>query len=210
MIYSEDSEVRIFPHSRAVAGESAKILPASAFSVFLLKTAFPKKPVKPYFRVFATFLSPLLLSTIYLLLLYRVNTFFEKHSYTVPLAMPRKPTYADKVDPKVVGNRLRRLRTERGITQVELAKKMKMRQALISDYELGKLRMHSGVIVGFAKALKVSTDELLGLKKSARNGYFKDRRFLRRLNKVEKLSRRDKEALLGIIDAFIARVPDDN
>ncbi len=122
--------------------------------------------------------------------------------------MPRKPTYIDKTDPKIIGHRLRDLRRERGLTQVELAKKMKMRQALVSDYERGMLRMHSGVIVGFAKALKVSTDDLLGAKASG-NGYFSDRRFLRRLKKVEKLPRRKKETLLGIIDAFTRDLPDD-
>lgn len=68
--------------------------------------------------------------------------------------------------------------------------------------------MHSGVIVGFAKALKVSTDDLLGVKASG-NGYFSDRRFLRRLKKIEKLTRRKKETLLGIIDAFTRDLPDE-
>lgn len=83
-----------------------------------------------------------------------------------------------------------------------------MRQALISDYERGKLRLHSGVLVIFAKVFKVSTDEILGLKKPGRDGYFKDRRFLRRLPKIEKLSRRDKEALLSVIDVFLSKVPE--
>jgi hypothetical protein len=84
-----------------------------------------------------------------------------------------------------------------------------MSQALISDYERGKLRMNAGVVVAFAKALKVSADEILSLKKTRDNGHF-DRRFVRRLRKMSKLSRRDKETLIATIDAFINKIPDDD
>lgn len=122
--------------------------------------------------------------------------------------MPTKPTYKVPVDAKAIGKRLRDIRLSRGLTQVELAKKLSMTQALISDYERGRLRMNAGVVVAFTKALKVSSDEILGIKKSRQNGHF-DRRFARRLHKMSKLSRRDKEALLMMIDVFISKVPDD-
>lgn len=122
--------------------------------------------------------------------------------------MPTKPTYKVPVEPDDIGRRLRAARLARGLTQVQLAKKLAMTQALISDYERGKLRMNAGVVVALAKALKVSSDELLGLKKTRQNGHF-DRRFVRRLRKMSKLPRRDKEALLSMIDAFIRKVPDD-
>jgi hypothetical protein len=66
----------------------------------------------------------------------------------------------------------------------------------------------AAVVVAFAKALNVSSDEILGLKKTRRNGYF-DRRFVRRLRRMSKLPRRDKEALAMMIDAFINKIPDD-
>lgn len=52
-----------------------------------------------------------------------------------------------------------------------------------------------GLIVAFAKALRVSADEILGLKGANCYGIFKDRRFLKRLQSIEKLSKRDKQAL---------------
>ena len=61
------------------------------------------------------------------------------------------------------GVRLARLRKERGFTQVELAEKSGMIQALVSDYERDKLRPYADVVVRLALALDVSTDELLGL-----------------------------------------------
>lgn len=122
--------------------------------------------------------------------------------------MPTKPTYKVPVNDQTIGKRLQEVRRARGFTQVELGKKLSMSQGLVSGYERGRLRMSAGVVVAFAKALKVSADEILGLKKARQNGYF-DRRFLRRLHKMSKLSRRDKEALAMMIDAFINKVPDD-
>lgn len=120
--------------------------------------------------------------------------------------MAGRARYVVPVDAKTIGRRLREIRNSRGLTQVEVAEKLRMKQALVSDYELGKLRLHGGLIVAFARVLKVSADEILGMKKSETNGFFKDRRFLRRLQKIDKLSRRDKQLLLGTIDKFLSQV----
>lgn len=102
------------------------------------------------------------------------------------------------------GARLARLRKERGFTQVELAKKVGMIQALISDYENNKLRPYADVVARFAVALGVSSDELLGIVPAKSNGVVKNRRFARRLDQVDRLPKRDQEALLRTIDAFLA------
>jgi transcriptional regulator with XRE-family HTH domain len=117
--------------------------------------------------------------------------------------VPGKPSYQVPVDAKTIGKHLADIRKSRGITQVEVADQLGMTQALVSDYERGKLRIHGGLIVAFAQALRVSADEILGLK--ARNGHdiLKDRRFLRRLQKIEQLSSRDKQVLLKNIDMFL-------
>jgi transcriptional regulator with XRE-family HTH domain len=110
------------------------------------------------------------------------------------------------VEAKTIGKRLAEIRKGRGVTQVEVAAQLGMTQALVSDYERGKLRLHGGLIVAFAKALRVSSDELLGLKDGNGHGLFKDRRFLKRLQRIDKLSRRDRQLLLGTIDKFLAGV----
>ena len=106
--------------------------------------------------------------------------------------MPGKPKYRVPVDAKTIGQRLSEIRRGRGLTQVELAARVGMTQALLSDYERGKLRLHGGLIVAFAKALRVSFDEIFGLKESNGHGLVKDRRFVRRLQKIDKLSKRDR------------------
>jgi len=120
--------------------------------------------------------------------------------------MPGKAKYVVPVDAKTIGKRVAELRKSRGLTQVEIATQLGMTQALVSDYERGKLRLHGGLIVAFAKALRVSADQILGLKESDGHGRLEDRRFLRRLQKIEKLSRRDKQVLLATIDKFLAGV----
>ena len=81
--------------------------------------------------------------------------------------MPGKPSYHVPVDARTIGKRLAFLRKMRGATQVEIADQLGMTQALVSDYERGKLRLHGGLVVAFAKALRVSADEILGLKRPA-------------------------------------------
>lgn len=89
------------------------------------------------------------------------------------------------------------------MTQVELAKKLGVGQVLVSQYELGKVRVHGALLAAFAKALHTSSDTILGLKESKENGLIKDRRFLRRLEQIDRLPRRKKDALLTTIDAFL-------
>jgi transcriptional regulator with XRE-family HTH domain len=111
-----------------------------------------------------------------------------------------------KLGNESLGERLGRLRKQKGFTQVELAEKMGIIQSLVSDYERDKLRPHPEMIVRFAVALDVSTDEILGLARTAKaNGTTKNRRLLRRLQQIDKLAKRDQDALIRTIDAFLAK-----
>ena len=108
------------------------------------------------------------------------------------------------VDDKTIGERLRDIRRRRGFTQGELAEKLGLNQPLVSQYERGEIRMHATLVAALAKVLRVSTDELLGLKASKENGLVTDRRLLRQLQKMEDLSRRDRQALIRTIDGFLS------
>ena len=105
-----------------------------------------------------------------------------------------------------LGQRLAYIRKQKGYTQVELAQKMGLVQTLISDYERGKLRPHAEMVARFALALEVSADEIIGLvRPNKTRGQSVNRRFLRRLQQIDKLARRDQEALLRTIDTFLDR-----
>jgi transcriptional regulator with XRE-family HTH domain len=104
--------------------------------------------------------------------------------------------------PEAIGERLARLRKERGFTQKEFAEKTGLIQALISDYERGKLRLNAEMILRFANALEVTTDELLrpGVPKPGRKP---SRKVLRRLEQIETLPPSKQLTLLRTIDTFL-------
>lgn len=63
------------------------------------------------------------------------------------------------------GNRLKTLRQQNNLTQLQLAKMLGVTKSVISAYEVG-LRMPSyDVLIAIAKTFKVSTDYLLGLER---------------------------------------------
>ena len=107
---------------------------------------------------------------------------------------------------ETIGERLARLRRDRGMTQVEVARELGVTQPVLSDYERGELRLHGQLIIDLTRILRVSADELLGLEKLKRNGSLKNRQLLRRLQQLDRLPKRDQQALLRTIDAFLSKV----
>ena len=120
--------------------------------------------------------------------------------------MPRKTAGAAVRDEETFGLRLKRLRKEKGLTQVQLAQAASSAQALVSRYEADQVLPHTDAAARIADALGVSTDELLGrgAPKKTDDLASPSRRFLKRLPLVDKLPKRDVEALLRTIDAFLA------
>jgi len=117
--------------------------------------------------------------------------------------VPRVGKYIAPVDEKTIARRLKDLRKRRGKTQTELAAILGIDQTLVSAYERGAVRLHGAIVAAFAKALRTSTDQLLGLKEAKQDGVFSDRRFIRRLERIEKLPKRSKQALLKTIDTYL-------
>jgi transcriptional regulator with XRE-family HTH domain len=118
--------------------------------------------------------------------------------------MPRtRKKYVAPVDEKTIGNRLREVRKQRGLTQAEVAGALHIKQTLVSEYERGTVRIHGALLAAFAKILEVSADELLCLSKPKQNGAVHDRRVLRVVREIEALPRRDKDALLKTINNFL-------
>ena len=104
---------------------------------------------------------------------------------------------------ETLGQRLTRLRKERGFTQVELAEKVGITQVLISAYETDRCAFSVEMAVRFALTLEISLDELLHPKAKKLASRKPNRRVLRRLEQIERLPRRQQIALLTTIDAFL-------
>lgn len=105
---------------------------------------------------------------------------------------------------KELAQRLRDARRRHGMTQVELAAKLGTIQTYVSSVERARRGLTVQQLVRLCQALRISPGEILREPKHGKdNGAIGDRRFLRRLQKIDKLSKRQKENLLGTIDAFL-------
>jgi transcriptional regulator with XRE-family HTH domain len=107
-------------------------------------------------------------------------------------------------DKDSLGERLAQIRKERGLTQKEVAKRTGLIQALVSDYERGRLRLAADMIVRFAVALGITTDELLRPKVRKTTPRRKiSRKVLQRLERIDSLPPYKQRALLTTIDSFL-------
>lgn len=133
-----------------------------------------------------------------------------KTALTLPsIALLVDGPMAKTSDSETLGTRIARLRREKGMTQIELAERLQVSQPVVSDYENDVIRLPADVVVQIAEILGASTDELLGMKvratRSTASDSIKNRRLYRRMQEIEKLPRRDQEALLRTIEAFISK-----
>lgn len=65
----------------------------------------------------------------------------------------------------MVGDIMKSLRIEKGLTQKELASKLNLSVTAISHYEAGNREPNLNIIVLYSKFFNVSTDYILGLSK---------------------------------------------
>lgn len=117
--------------------------------------------------------------------------------------MPRRGAHTPASDDQRIGLRLKEARVNRGVQQKVLAAQLRMDQSVLSRYERGVLRLPSSLLARIASALRVSTDEILGLKTPKNGATVRDRRFLKRLHAIETLPERQKDALLTTIDGLL-------
>lgn len=111
-----------------------------------------------------------------------------------------------KTESQSLGMRIAQLRKDRGLTQAELAERLGVSQPVVSDYENDVIRLPADVVVQLAAVFAVSADEILGLKSEAlKLSAVKNRRLLRQVQAVDQLSKRDQQALLRTIEAFLGK-----
>lgn len=102
-----------------------------------------------------------------------------------------------------LGQRITRIRKERGFTQLELATKIGVIQSIVSAVERDERKLSAEMAVRFAHALGVSMDEMFGAGQATVKGKKPSRRILRRLEQIEALPPTQQTALLRTIDAVL-------
>ncbi len=118
-------------------------------------------------------------------------------------AMPRKARAGS-----AFGERLVEIRAERGITQGQLAEMIGSSQRAISGYETVAEYPPTPVVVELAKVLKVSADELLGLKPPPKAARTKEdpetRRMWKKFQQVMVLPEKDRRAVIRLVNSLVA------
>ena len=121
--------------------------------------------------------------------------------------MPKRAPTAKQMS---FGQRLIALRKARGLTQVQLAQVAGVTQRAISYYETGGGFPPAPVVADMARALKVSADELLGIKPPSREvSKFErlqsdpeSRRLWKRFQQMSDLPERDQRAVIRLINSL--------
>jgi transcriptional regulator with XRE-family HTH domain len=106
---------------------------------------------------------------------------------------------------KDFGKRLADLRKAAGLTQKQLGKKVGVSYWIIAYYEGETNYPPAHLIAPLAKALRVSTDELLGIKNIKQQRDPQLAALWRRLKKIETLPKKDQKALLHYLDALVKK-----
>ncbi len=126
-------------------------------------------------------------------------------AFTMELMATKKKTTSKKN--LSFGQRLAELRRLRGFTQVELANKLNSTQRAITYYENEASYPPVDTIIQLAKILGVSTDELLGVKKTKPDNdaanMSKDpelRRLWRKFQQIAKWPEKDRNAVIRLIN----------
>jgi transcriptional regulator with XRE-family HTH domain len=118
--------------------------------------------------------------------------------------VPRKPKHT-VISPKDIGQRIKLLRQDRGMTQMELAAQLDISQSNLSAIERGARGVTVNQLVRIAKALGASTDDVLFDTKAPEPGTRPGKKLMRRLRRVQELTESDQRILLQLLDGLLMR-----
>lgn len=106
------------------------------------------------------------------------------------------------------GEKLKKLRKDRGWSQDELGRQAGVHGRHIGKYEIGRAMPNADTVVKIAESLGVSIDYLLrdGLAdEAAPSAALRDQALLRKFEAVEKMDDEDRQVISSLIDAYIKK-----
>ena len=105
-----------------------------------------------------------------------------------------------------LGERIKRLRQERGWSQTRLAQKLTVHQKQISGYERGVHVPSTELLIKMAETFNVSLDYLaFDNREDLRRVQIGDRDLLQRLEELDKFPEQDKATIKAVLDTFILK-----
>ncbi len=133
---------------------------------------------------------------------------YENRVYSperLPNGTAAMPKHADP-QTQGFGDRLAQLRKAAGYTQQQLADEIDASRRQVAYYEGESEHPPASLLIALARALNVTTDQLLGMKtgrgKAATPAV--STRLERRLKLIERMPPKPKQQLLGLIDTYLA------
>jgi transcriptional regulator with XRE-family HTH domain len=102
-----------------------------------------------------------------------------------------------------VGHHLQSIRKKRGLTQKGLAEKIGVTREAIASYESGRSHLTDLTLMDLSAALRVSADELLGLRPSPADALPVSRRLMKRVVIIESLPEAVKKRVIRTLDDSI-------
>jgi transcriptional regulator with XRE-family HTH domain len=118
--------------------------------------------------------------------------------------VPRQPKQF-VISYKDIGQRIKLLRQDRGMTQVELAAQLKISQSNLSAIERGARGVTVNQLVRITRALGASTDDILSDTKAPEPGARPRKKLMHRLRRVQELAEGDQRILLKLLDGLLMR-----
>lgn len=105
-----------------------------------------------------------------------------------------------------LGERVKRLRMERGWSQAQLAQRLDVHPKQVSGWERGAHVPSTEVLIRIADVLGVSLD-YLAFENRATNRHLDiaDLELLQKLQEVDKLSEGDRQTVKAVLDTFILK-----
>ncbi len=98
-----------------------------------------------------------------------------------------------------IGSRIRKYREDKGLSQLELAKMIRVSSGRLSNWEQGLHRPNADIIANICKALDISPSELLDVQLTTDNLTEQERKIISAYRKKPKLQEA-VNILLGIND----------
>lgn len=100
-----------------------------------------------------------------------------------------------------IGKRIAIYRKTQNLSQAQLAQKLKVRQQLIADYEIGRRRMPISFLFKLANILFIKVEDLLGLENKNKPGPMS--KIERKIEYIKTLPVAKQKKILELLDSVI-------
>jgi len=113
--------------------------------------------------------------------------------------------YMKRKHPLPLGENIKALRKQRGMTQEELAAKIQCTQETVVYYEKNKKRPSADKIPLLAQALGVTVNDLFGKSTSENAIKVRSTKLMKKFEQIEALPEGDKRTISKMLDAFLSQ-----